>query len=458
MHEEIAEHIDAYFREAGIGLSRRARTVLIEMISMSGDMAVTDDSYLSHPLRCVNSALAHLIDRFNIDFASGIADPNDHISSLDFDDFPGIRGRRTPQRSGSILSSDNIAHDMNPGRLAAELRGFSRSDLSLHRVHSRFGTELDDQVLEQLHKLHRQFGNDILFLVSSYALTAKKSFIDTYDLVHISMDLPFTGSAFLEAGVNYFEAQTEVDRIASLDDHLDQQRLLLSVEGQRISVRSFTLLDGYRHEGSRSPPADLLVHLARNTTVVPHQVVTEFEELINWRNTSEEDLHRFLSKHPSLIMGDKYVSLRSKLILEQGDRGTLIPDFFAELAASNYTDILELKLPTEPLIVGTTNRRRLSSAVHSAIAQLRTYSRYFENRGNRNSFHSRFGLNVFRPSLSVIIGRAPTPDLQEDFQEAKSSLAGVNIVTYDEIIARARRRVLTLVGPNSVESTTKSRK
>ena len=149
-------------------------------------------------------------------------------------------------------------------------------------------------------------------------------------------------------------------------------------------------------------------------------------------------------------MGDQYVSLRSKLILDQGDRGDLIPDFFAELECKNYSDIVELKLPAEPLIVGTRNRRRLSSAVNSAISQLRTYGGYFENEANRRLFFSKYGLRAFRPTLSVIIGRAPSPDMHEDFLNAKSSIFGVNILTYDDIISRAKRRVLTLAGPSSI--------
>lgn len=449
MNKETEDRVDAYFREAGIGLSRRARTVLVEMICMNGDMSVTDDSYLSQPLRSVNSALAHLIDHFGVDFHNIAGLPDDDF--LDYPlDFPGPQGRDLSRQLGLSMSSDEVVRDMHPGRLAAEIRGFSRSNLSLHRVSPRLGAEFDERVQEQLNMLHRHFGDDILFLVSSYALTAKKSFIDTYDLIHISMDLPFTGAAFLEAGASYFDVQKEVDRFASLDDRLDQQRLILTVEGQRISVKSFSLLDGYRHEDRKAPPSDLLVHLTQSTAVVPQQVLIEFEELINWSGASEEDIHRFLSKHPSLILGDRYTTLRSKLVLEQGDRGDLIPDFFAELASSGYADIVELKLPSEPLIVGTTNRRRLSSAVHSAAAQLRTYSNYFDNRANRNHFYTRFGLRAFRPNLAVIIGRAPQPDLHEDFLEAKSALPSIDLLTYDEIIARARRRVLTMLGPGAV--------
>ena len=459
MDTETADRIDAYFREAGITLTKRARIVLIEMIDSNGGIDVTDDSHLAQPLKAVNSALTHLIDKFNIDFHPESDLYYDHWTSSEFEDYLDFDYKGYRRRVSLTARSDYSAYGLNSGQAAAEIRGFARSNLSLHKTGSALDRETEEQIRRELKKLHKQFGDDVLFLTTAYAVTAKKKIIDTVDLVHIAFDLPFTGSKFYQAGVDYFDAQTEIERYASLDNHLDQQRLILSAHGGKITARSFSLLDGYRHQGiSALPPAEVLVHLAHCTSIVTRQVLHDFEELINWRSVSEEDIHQFITKNPSLLLGDQYVALRSKLVLEQGDRGDLIPDFFAELAVSNYSDIVELKLPKEPLVVGINNRRRLSSAVHSAIEQLRTYGRYFEERTNRQRFHARYGVKAFRPNLSVIIGRAPPLDRQEEFMEAKSSLFGVNVMTYDDILARAQRRVLTISGSASTVAPTSCRK
>ena len=93
-------------------------------------------------------------------------------------------------------------------------------------------------------------------------------------------------------------------------------------------------------------------------------------------------------------------------------------------------------------MVGGKYRRGLSAAASSAIYQLRRYRDYFDDPRRRRQFYSKYGLRAFKPRIAVVIGRTP-PDVRvAEFIEAERSLVDAEIITYDDIIARARRRLI----------------
>lgn len=123
-------------------------------------------------------------------------------------------------------------------------------------------------------------------------------------------------------------------------------------------------------------------------------------------------------------------------MLAREGEGPLIPDFLLEPFDQNgLADLLELKLPKVPIVVGTKDRRRLSAKVAEAVAQLRTYGDYFDDPRNITSLRERYGLTVYRPRMFVLIGRRQALD-----PVAMRRLEGdVTLWTYDDIIDRARR-------------------
>lgn len=220
--------------------------------------------------------------------------------------------------------------------------------------------------------------------------------------------------------------------------------LLLTLRDSHIHVE-LGVQDGIfkvRTGGDDSAGESLIVvaphALSAGTRTVLYEQLREFEDLINSSSTREEDIHRFLEKNPSFVLGENYRKLHSKVLLEREDDGPLIPDFVLQPFDQELCDLLELKLPGEPVIVGSDNRRRFSSAVLSAVAQLRTYRDYFEDRGNREGILAKYGINAYRPRMSVIIGRLPTLNPLE-YRRVADAHKDVRIVTYDELIARARR-------------------
>ena len=63
---------------------------------------------------------------------------------------------------------------------------------------------------------------------------------------------------------------------------------------------------------------------------------------------------------------------------------------------------------------------------------------------HRKQFHTRFGLEVFKPQLTVVIGNAPQFNNLEERTEIEQQIRSVRLLTYDELIAYGRTRALTL--------------
>lgn len=164
--------------------------------------------------------------------------------------------------------------------------------------------------------------------------------------------------------------------------------------------------------------------------------IMELEHLINSHDAHESDFQSFFERHPEFLTGSEYSAAHPHLVLSRYGEGPLIPDFLLEPFNQNdLADLLELKLPNVPIVVGTKDRRRVSAKVAEAVAQLRTYRDYFDDPRNMTSFRERSGLTVYRPRMFVLIDRRPLLD-PVDMRRLEGD---VTLWTYDDIIERARR-------------------
>jgi anti-sigma B factor antagonist len=219
--------------------------------------------------------------------------------------------------------------------------------------------------------------------------------------------------------------------------------LLLQLRENRICVELAVTDDVYKIDtGSGVGESKLILaapHILSNGAhTLLFDVIREFEEMINSSSTREDDIHKFLDRNPTFLLGSEYNRLHSKVLLERDELGDLIPDFMLQPFDQELCDVLELKLPTEPVVVGARNRKRFSGAVHSAAAQLRTYSSYFEDRSKREEVFLRHGVKAYRPRLSVVIGRTPIMDPVE-YRRVADGITDVKVVTYDDLLRKAKR-------------------
>jgi anti-sigma B factor antagonist len=219
--------------------------------------------------------------------------------------------------------------------------------------------------------------------------------------------------------------------------------LLLSLRDNRIYVEWGIQEGVYKiRSGEDSAKSSLIIAaphaLSTGNRTLLYDQLQEFEDLLNSLHTAEEDIQQFLETNPGFILGENYRQLHSKVFLEREDDGALIPDFVLQPFDRDLCDLLELKLPGEAVVVGTRNRKRFSAAVQSAIAQLRTYRDYFEDRTNRERIFQQYGIKAYRPRLSVVIGRVPNLDPIE-YRRIADGQRDVEILTYDDLLARAKR-------------------
>jgi len=191
--------------------------------------------------------------------------------------------------------------------------------------------------------------------------------------------------------------------------------------------------------------------LAHRTKTFLMNEILQFEEILNRQNVKELEIENFLIDHPHFLRGvnQNIMSVYPQVLLQREKEKSLKPDFILEPVGEKWCDILDIKLPTANLVVGTPNRRRLSSAIMEGIAQLQEYQRYFEDSRNRGSFRelmrSKGALDVdcYFPKLSLVIGRDPT-ELDEDQirRQLMTKYADIKIMTYDQILMHAKNNLL----------------
>jgi hypothetical protein len=200
------------------------------------------------------------------------------------------------------------------------------------------------------------------------------------------------------------------------------------------------------------PPAEIVTSELGSLLAAPYvplralrrywrQELEELEALLNDPAVSERSIQRFLERNKSILKGLDYVDVLPHPVFERRGAGPLIPDFFLQPLSGSFGDLVELKLPTEKIVVGSVEQPRFSSAIARALAQVRRYRNYFEDPQHRELVQSRYGFTAYRPSVSIVIGR--TSDLSEIVrQQMHDELPkGVQVMTYDQLHTRLRHTV-----------------
>ena len=174
--------------------------------------------------------------------------------------------------------------------------------------------------------------------------------------------------------------------------------------------------------------------------------LSELEDLINDPRAREFELQRFFEAHPNFLRLWNYNDVYPHVYLTREDEGPLVPDFILIDRQLQKAMILDLKLPRFTTVIQKQNRERFSAAVADARAQLLEYRDWFEDASNRAKLKGKVGMEVYRPRIGVIIGT--NEDFQSAFQRQKivSRHSDVEIVTYDDIVQYAQRRLLLVKG------------
>jgi hypothetical protein len=105
-----------------------------------------------------------------------------------------------------------------------------------------------------------------------------------------------------------------------------------------------------------------------------------------------------------------------------------------------FCDLLELKLPSMPMITGTDRRPQVTRKLAAAIAQLHDYAEAIDDPGVRDRLEAR-GFQMLRPRLFLVAGRSAGLD-RARLIRATSGDDRIRIHTWDDLVMRARHHLL----------------
>ena len=163
--------------------------------------------------------------------------------------------------------------------------------------------------------------------------------------------------------------------------------------------------------------------------VFSNDTISLFEDMINSKYCSENDFQEFFKKYPEFLKFRGYKNMYSQPVLIGDNTPNREPDFILEPISNEYCDILDLKLPyyRNGIIKQKSEgiRIRFRDIVNELQTQLIEYSKYFDDKKNRDYFEKHYGLKAYKPKLIGVIGR--NHYFKNDFQrqELKDQSNGI---------------------------------
>lgn len=169
------------------------------------------------------------------------------------------------------------------------------------------------------------------------------------------------------------------------------------------------------------------------------RTVREFRALVEAAH-GEDVYRKFIHDHWRVLLGPEYIDCKSPY---EFSRGAEI-DLFA-IRPDGFADLWELKRPSDALFTQYNRWFHHSPACAKAVGQLMDYIRLAEKEpqspGRSYDQHRGIHVDLNRPRGFVVIGRYREPLHRERLRLDNSFLAGLRILTYDDLIERAEQLV-----------------
>lgn len=403
---ELMEHIVSIMSQGGYKLSEKAFEAILSALRMSRErnVFVFGESFLYGILNSRSIAIA-VFENLDI---NPLSLERDALQS--FDEFDSL------DEWGSLKKED-LSNNLSVGGYFSEFVASAQSD-SRKTVYSsdilRGLITYSEQITE---RDGPNYATVCYQLVTDYALSSK-------------------------------DVKRELRKLKRFEPFAERLQYWVSWNGHQLCIQPFSFFNAYDIHGDDERDQGELFAAKLNTIYdLPFITSEEIEELnwlINRPEISEKDLQAFFEQHPRFLLGTEYKNLHSQLVLTRESGEKLIPDFFLEKVGSDFCDIIDLKTPNARLIVGPRNRRGFSRNLTLALNQVREYRNYFDNPHNRKEFNRRYGLQAFRPTISVIIGRSRNFFSEIERATIEDEYKNLRVITYDDIIERAKQQAVFL--------------
>lgn len=160
------------------------------------------------------------------------------------------------------------------------------------------------------------------------------------------------------------------------------------------------------------------------------------EKMVNDDHTSEADISAFFQAHPQCLA--RPLGLNGAAFAQVRLGSDYLVDFLLEPRANEPWVIVELRSPTQKLFVKQGGNVRFSATTMQSIAQLCDFGQFFADTNRREDFSARFGAEVFKPRLVVIIGRNYGGLTDSEIIELKSHAQAFEVLTYEDVLGRLR--------------------
>ena len=174
--------------------------------------------------------------------------------------------------------------------------------------------------------------------------------------------------------------------------------------------------------------------------------IDELRALLDAGVDEETRYQSWLSQH-SWIFGVEYMDADQVRAMTARDS----VDSFIPRYANGYREIVELKLPSMPVLHLDTGHRNFyfSSEVSKAIGQVHRYLDKFVERG-ASGIDDYIEVIAYHPVATIVIGRSSewTPDQHRALRGLNSRLHGIDIITFDYLLLRGER-LLEIISPST---------
>ena len=203
-----------------------------------------------------------------------------------------------------------------------------------------------------------------------------------------------------------------------------------------------------------------LAQLQRDIEVVSLEgLISHFEKLLT-RGHTEKQWQEFFTVNPfalSLVFGYPVINVHGKAsvggrrLSGQGEKYT---DFLVKNSMTHNTAIIEIKKPNTPLLMQSEYRNGVfppSTELTGAITQALDQRHFFEKEIAQIKENSGiYDIRTYSVHCCLIVGTIPEDEAkQKSFELFRGNSKDVEIITYDELLAKLRNLLVFLSSQDS---------
>lgn len=240
------------------------------------------------------------------------------------------------------------------------------------------------------------------------------------------------------------------DQIDKLVEYIEENYLPLSRgEDSYVSLSDNNLLKVFKQVFNLHLQPDFIVDklyesgvLDKNLSVAitaaeRKNVVCDFERMIE-ANESESTWQKWFDKN-KWILGSEYVKILNERNIDEHH----IADYLMQ-SFDGFLDLVEIKVPSLKFWIGPDahNNYNPSAELVASISQCLNYLYRIEIKADSVDFQERHsGVKVVKPKCLLVYGRSDNwnQTQNEMFRILNSAYQQINIITYDQLLARAKQ-------------------